>query len=74
MGPQPNKAKPPNQSRARVKSIEAKIGNDQILAATHFDEMSRRIGWSKISLQTVPHCCQFPSALAVPHSQATFAG
>jgi len=41
------RALPPNQSRGCVKSAGAKIGNDQILVVTHFDEMSRRIRWSK---------------------------
>ena len=51
---------PPNQSRGCVKTLGSKIGNDQILASAHFDEMSRRIGWSKneflhrLSLQPTP--------------------
>src|ERR1039457_532340 len=43
-----NKKKPkPNKTRACVKSVEAKFGNDQILDMTHFDEVGRRIRWSK---------------------------
>ena len=50
----------PNQSRGCVKSVGAKIGNDQILVMTRFDEMSRRIRWSEneflhsLSLQPTP--------------------
>jgi hypothetical protein len=37
----------PNKSRGCVKSIGAKFGNDQISDMENFDEMSRRIKWSK---------------------------
>jgi hypothetical protein len=37
----------PNQSRGCVKTLEMKIGNDQILDMANVDEMSRRIQWSK---------------------------
>jgi hypothetical protein len=37
----------PNNSRGCVKTLEMKIGNDQILDMVNFDEMSRRIQWSK---------------------------
>ena len=38
---------PPNKSRGCVKNIAAKFGNDQIFDMGNFDEMSRRIEWSK---------------------------
>ena len=38
---------PPNKSRGCVKSVGVKFGNDQILDMENFDEVSRRIEWSK---------------------------
>jgi len=38
----------PNDARACVKTSVSKFGNDQILAVSDFDEMSRRIEWSEI--------------------------
>ena len=38
----------PNKSRGCVKTPASKFGNDQILAVSDFDEMSRRIEWSEI--------------------------
>ena len=38
----------PNHARACVKTLVSKFGNDQILAVSDFDEMSRRIEWSEI--------------------------
>ena len=37
----------PNQSRGCVKSGDTEFGNDPIYDMTHFDEMSRWMGWSK---------------------------
>jgi len=37
----------PNKSRGCVKSADANFGNDPIYDMTHFDETSRRMGWSK---------------------------
>ena len=37
----------PNKSRGCVKSAGVKFGNDQIFDMTHFDEVGRRIRWSK---------------------------
>lgn len=39
--------RPPNKTRACVKTPGVKFGNDQILDMESFDEMSRRIEWSK---------------------------
>ena len=36
-----------NQSRGRVKTLDTKCGNDQIFGMANFDEISRRIRWSK---------------------------
>jgi hypothetical protein len=36
-----------NKSRGCVKTPATKLGNDQILDMENFDEMSRRIRWSK---------------------------
>lgn len=36
-----------NTARACVKSVEAKFGNDQIFDMDNFDEVARRIRWSK---------------------------
>ena len=38
---------PPNQARARVKSVESIFVNDQIFDLTHFDEVSRYFQWCK---------------------------
>jgi tRNA(His) 5'-end guanylyltransferase len=52
----------PNHARACVKTLVSKFGNDQILAVSDFDEMSRRIEWSEIefshrlALQRTPRC------------------
>jgi hypothetical protein len=37
----------PNKSRGCVKSVGVKFGNDQIFDMENFDEVSRRIEWSK---------------------------
>ena len=37
----------PNHARGCVKSVGVKFGNDQILDMENFDEVSRRIEWSK---------------------------
>src|ERR1035437_1365082 len=39
--------KSPNKSRGCVKSVGVKFGNDQIFDMENFDEVSRRIEWSK---------------------------
>jgi len=36
-----------NKSRGCVKSVGVKFGNDQIFDMKNFDEVSRRIEWSK---------------------------
>jgi len=36
-----------HHDRGCVKSVVMKFGNDQIFDKENFDEMSRRIGWSK---------------------------
>jgi hypothetical protein len=60
----------PNKSRACVKSADMKFGNDQIFGAKHFDETSRRVGWSKnefshsLPLEPTP-VGRFSSAFAV---------
>jgi len=38
----------PNYARGCVKTPASKFGNDQFLAVSDFDEMSRRIAWSEI--------------------------
>jgi hypothetical protein len=43
----PLESKQPNKSRGCVKSAGVKFGNDQIFDMTHFDEVGRRIRWSK---------------------------
>ena len=42
-----NKTAMPNHARGCVKSVGVKFGNDQIFDMENFDEVSRRIEWSK---------------------------
>jgi hypothetical protein len=42
-----NKKMQSNKTRGCVKSVGVKFGNDQIFDMENFDEVSRRIEWSK---------------------------